>query len=258
MYLSITTTHRPATDLGYLLHKHPERVCLERNAARPDRDFGPHVVRRQTANLRRSLGGLSREGFRQVFTLSSVEEVNATTIERQPLWNNRTYEHGSFDIIGDVHGCADELLELLVRLGYRPAGTLAVLGRDTPLYGHPEGRKAVFLGDLVDRGPRILDTVRIVQVMVSQGTALCVPGNHDMKLLMSRFAVDPHWLVYLPPTMAPCATSSEPDLLEHPAEALAYYRDEGVTRVICEAKHMGSRAVAIVCKNEETAQTRLG
>ena len=75
------------------------------------------MVRRQTADLRRSLRGLQREGFRHVFTLSSPEEVAAAVIERQPLWNNRKGEHGPFDIIGDVHGCCDELEELLGQLG---------------------------------------------------------------------------------------------------------------------------------------------
>ena len=82
-----------------------------------------------------------------------------------PLWNDRTDEHGPFDIIGDVHGCCDELEELLGQLGYEvvavaPGGPSLVSG---PVYAHPEGRKAVFLGDLVDRGPRILDTVRLVR-----------------------------------------------------------------------------------------------
>ncbi len=68
--------------------------------------------------------------------------------------------------------------------------------------------------------------------------------------VMSRFAADPRWLIYLPPTMSPCETSGEPGLLEHPAEAFAYYRNEGVPRVICEEKHMGSRAVVIACRDE--------
>src|SRR5919108_6642169 len=138
----------------------PERVCQERNRVRRDRDFGPHVVRRQTADLRRSLRGLQREGFRHVFILSSPEEVAAVAVERQPLWTNRKDDHGPFDIVGDVHGCCDELEDLLARLGYVASSTTAVLGGRTPVYAHPAGRKAVFLGDLVDRGPRILDTVR--------------------------------------------------------------------------------------------------
>jgi len=450
----------------------PEGVCQERNRARPDRDFGPHVVRRQSADLRRSLRGLQREGFHHVFTLSSPDEVAAATIERQPLWNNRTGDHGPFDIIGDAHGCADELEELLALLGYVPTATVGAFGGAAPVYAHPEGRTAVFLGDLVDRGPRILDTVRLVHAMVDAESALCVPGNHDMKLVrklrgrdvqvthglesslaelaalpdearprvqrdiadfldglvshyvfddgklvvahaglkesmqgrgsravreftlygettgetddfglpvrynwaaeyhgaatvvyghtpvprpewlnntvnidtgcvyggrltalryperefvsvparrvyaeparpfqappndtaaltaqqqhddvldiddvrgkrivetrlqgnvtireenasaalevMSRFAADPKWLVYLPPTMSPSETSKRPDLLEHPEEAFAYYRKEGVAEVVCEEKHMGSRAIVVVCRNEDAARARFG
>ena len=76
--------------------------------------------------------------------------------------------------------------------------------------------------------------------------------------VMSRFAVDPRWLIYLPPTMSPCATSHEPGLLEHPAEAFEYFRGEGVPRVVCEEKHMGSRAVVIACRTEEAARKRFG
>ena len=75
---------------------------------------------------------------------------------------------------------------------------------------------------------------------------------------MSRFAANPKWLIYLPPTMSPCETSQEPGLLEHPAEAFAYYRHEGVTRVVCEEKHMGSRAVVVVCRDEDAARQRFG
>ncbi len=449
----------------------PERLCHERNATRAGRDFGPHVIRRQSAELRKSLRGLRREGFRHVYTLSSVEDVAAAEVERQPLWNNRKGEHGPFDIIGDLHGCADELEDLLVHLGYQATASSPVLGADTPVYAHADGRKAIFLGDLVDRGPRTLDTVRIVRAMVETGAALCVPGNHDVKLMralqgkdvrvthgletslaeiaalpeaargavtrdladflqglvshfvldngqlavahaglketmqgrgsravrefclygettgetdefglpvrynwaaeyhgaasvvyghtpvprpewfnntinidtgcvfggsltalrypereivstpsrrtyqeparpflappsepaltiqqehddvldiddvlgkrlvetrlqgkvtireenataalevISRFAADPRWLIYLPPTMSPSETSNQPDLLEHPQEAFAYYQREGVTRVVCQEKHMGSRAVVVVCKDEEVARARFG
>ncbi|HEV8573661.1 MAG TPA: polynucleotide kinase-phosphatase, partial [Dehalococcoidia bacterium] len=74
--------------------------------------------------------------------------------------------------------------------------------------------------------------------------------------VMSRFAVNPSWLIYLPPTMSPTETSSEPGLLEHPSEAFAYYRRNGVAKVVCEEKHMGSRAVAIVCRDAEAVQKR--
>src|SRR3712207_1699985 len=79
----------------------PEKLCQERNRARPDRDFGPHVIRRQTQDLRRSLAGLRREGFHHIFVLSAPEQIAAVTVERQPLWTNRSHEHGPFDIIGD-------------------------------------------------------------------------------------------------------------------------------------------------------------
>ena len=441
----------------------PERLCHDRNQGRADRDFGPHVVRQQTQQLRRSLRGLEREGFRHVFILDSPEKVDAATVERQPLWNNKKQEHGPFDIVGDVHGCFDELIQLLSQLGYaeKPGGAWA----------HPEGRKLIFLGDLVDRGPKSPEVVRLVMESVKAGTALCVPGNHDMKFrrkiwgkevqithglaeslaqfeayeqhyrgfsrvaaefidklvshyvlddgrlvvahagmkeamqgrgsgkvrdfalygettgeadefglpvrhnwaaeyrgqammvyghtpvpepewlnrtinidtgcvfggkltalrypekelvsvpamqtyarsakpflteeakapalsaqqqnddlldvddvlgkriistrlshnvtireenaiaaleVMSRFAANPKWLIYLPPTMSPSETTQEAGLLEHPAEAFAYYRYEGVPRVVCEQKHMGSRAVVVVCRDEEAARKRFG
>jgi protein phosphatase len=451
----------------------PERICHERNANRSDRAFGPHVIRNQVTQLKRSLRGLKREGFRYVFELNSIEEVDSVTIERVPLWTDKRTEHGPFDIIGDVHGCCDELEELLTQLGYRVETTVdGPLGG--PIYAHPDGRKAFFVGDLVDRGPRIVDTLRLVRNMASFGSALCVPGNHDVKLLkklqgkqvqithglaqtlaeleglctteelrrtveseianfldslvghyvlddgklvvahagmkaeyqgrasarvrdfalygettgetdefglpirynwaaeyrgqamvvyghtpvpepewlnrtinidtgcvfggkltalryserelvsvkaartyceparpflpvemqaeklsaqhaydevldaedvigkrivstrlsanvtireenavaalevMSRFAANPKWLIYLPPTMSPCETSQLDSLLEHPAEAFAYYRNEGVPKVVCEEKHMGSRAVVIVCQSQSVAQERFG
>src|SRR5206468_9719849 len=97
----------------------PEKLCHERNQNRPDRQFGPHVVRNQSQQLRRSLRDLEREGFRHVFTLSTPEEVSSVSIVRQPLWNNLKHEHGPFDIIGDVHGCYDELSALLAQTGYK-------------------------------------------------------------------------------------------------------------------------------------------
>jgi protein phosphatase len=76
--------------------------------------------------------------------------------------------------------------------------------------------------------------------------------------VMSRFAANPKWLIYLPPTMSPTETTSQPGLLEHPAEAFSYFRREGVPRIVCEEKHMGSRAVVIICRNEDAARRRFG
>ena len=122
--------------VALVLNLHP-KVCHARNEHRPDRTFGEHVVRQQAQQLRRSLRDLQREGFRHVHVLSSLEEVESVTIERQPMWNDRRVDHGPFDIIGDIHGCRSELEALLRKLGY-----------DVEAGRHPEGRKVVFLGDL--------------------------------------------------------------------------------------------------------------
>jgi protein phosphatase len=76
--------------------------------------------------------------------------------------------------------------------------------------------------------------------------------------VMSRFAVDPRWLAYLPPTMAPSGTTRIEGLLEHPAEAFADFRRDGVRHVVCQEKHMGSRAVLVVCRDPAVAAARFG
>lgn len=160
----------------------PEALCQERNKQRADRDFGEHVIRQQRRQLQRSIRGLQKEGFRHVFILDSEGKVNEATVTRAPLWNNKKDEHGPFDIIGDIHGCYHELEQLLTKLGYQ------IEKNDAPeAFGYavlpPSGRKAVFLGDLVDRGPSTPDVLRLVMSMVTAGSALCVPGNHDTKLM---------------------------------------------------------------------------
>ncbi|MGW5678185.1 polynucleotide kinase-phosphatase [Streptomyces sp. NPDC003860] len=430
----------------------PEEVCAERNATRPDRaDMPRRVIKRHRGELRRSLRGLEREGFRKVHVLRSVAEVDSAEVVLERRYNDLRHLTGPFDLIGDIHGCSSELETLLTKLGYRDGA-------------HPEGRTAVFVGDLVDRGPDSPGVLRRVMSMVQAGNALCVPGNHENKLgrylkgrnvqhthglaetieqlekedakdpefrqrvaefidglvshyvldggdlvvchaglpekyhgrtsgrvrshalygdttgetdefglpvrypwaeeyrgraavvyghtpvpdtswvnnticldtgvvfggrmtalrwperelvdvpaeqvwyepvkplrapapgasegrpldlgdvqgrrivetrhlgrvgvreenaaaaleVMSRFAIDPRLLVYLPPTMAPTATSTVEGHLEHPAEAFAQYRADGVQKVVCEEKHMGSRAVALVCRDAEAARKRFG
>ena len=162
----------------------PRDVCLERNRTRTDRTIPEHAIRRHLSDLRRSLRRLKSEGFRRIFILNSPEQVAEVTIEREPLWNNLKGRRGPFDIIGDIHGCATELEALLAELGYEfaaePAGPHWTYHRR---YYHPAGRQAVFLGDLTDRGPRNLDAYQLVRRMVESADALCVPGNHDVKLL---------------------------------------------------------------------------
>ncbi|OCX52019.1 polynucleotide kinase-phosphatase [Mucilaginibacter sp. PPCGB 2223] len=438
----------------------PEKVCVQRNALRPDRNFGAHVIPQHISQLKRSFKKLKYEGFRHIIELRSPEEVDAiTSIVRDPLYNNKKVETGPLDIIGDVHGCYDELIALLTDLGYTDNGET---------WTHPEGRKAVFAGDLVDRGPKTPEVLKLVMRMTATGNAYCVPGNHDIKLMrwlsgknvqakhglqesidqlsvetqefrdqvkkfldglishyvfdegklvvahaglkesmqgrgsgavrefclygettgetdefglpvrlnwaaeykgramvvyghtpvpeaqwlnntididtgcvfggsltalryperelvavkaaqvycepirpldhgkanigklsmqqendsvldiaeftgkqivetrlgnnitireenaiaalevMSRFAINPKWLIYLPPTMSPSKTSILDDYLEFPTEAFDYYKAAGINKVVCQEKHMGSRAVVIVGKNEEAISKAFG
>ena len=432
----------------------PEDVAIARNATRPDRDFGRGVVIRQRKDLRRSLGKITRDGFRKVHVLRGLDEIENAAVSYEKAWTDRRDLTGPFDVIGDVHGCRSELETLLGRLGWvieREDG-LAVGG------WHPAARTAVFVGDLVDRGPDTPGVLRLVMGMVEAGTAVCVAGNHEQKLtralngrkvtvthglresldqlaaeppafterarafmdglishyqldggrlvvahaglkepyhgrasgrvrsfalygdttgetdeyglpvrypwaddyrglamvvyghtptvrpewvnnticldtgcvfggeltalryperelvsvpaekvwyepvkplggpareagmleigdvqgtryvetrfgtrvkvmeenaaaaleVMSRFAVDPRWLVYLPPTMAPPETSKLDGYLEHPAEAFEEFAAAGVSEVVCEEKHMGSRAVAVLARTPEAAAARFG
>jgi polynucleotide kinase-phosphatase len=459
----------------------PDRIAEDRNRARAERQhMGRHVVPQQRQQLRRSLKTLKQEGFRHVYHLHGPEEIDAVqTIVRDPLYSNRKQDAGPFDIIGDVHGCYQELVQLLTGLGYEVEETPVQDARDLGVrVTAPAGRRALFLGDLVDRGPASPQVLRLVMHMVQSGLALCVPGNHDIKLLrylngknvneqhgfaetvaqlatesdtfksqvrqfldglvshyvldggklvvahagmreemqgrgsgavrafalfgettgeidefglpvrynwaseyrgramvvyghtpvptpewlnntididtgcvfggqltalryperelvsvsaaqvycepvrpldylrqqqeaalgslsaagdltaqqqhddlldirdvigkqiiktrllpsvtireenataalevMSRFALNPKWLLYLPPTMSPTETSALPDLLEHPAEAFDYFRRQGQERVVCEEKHMGSRVVVVLAKDEDAARRRFG
>ncbi|MBX6751465.1 MAG: AAA family ATPase, partial [Micromonosporaceae bacterium] len=154
--------------------------CWRRTQERPDRTFGRDVVARQHRDLRRSLDNLPKEGFRAVHTLRGPEEIANVRIAYDRLYNDRRDLAGPFDIIGDVHGCRAELELLLERLGYTIARD--DLGRAVDAV-HPEGRIAVFLGDLVDRGPDTPGVLRLVMGMVGAGHALCVMGNHEDKLI---------------------------------------------------------------------------
>jgi len=437
-------------------------ICHARNEGRSNRDFGEHVARNHSRALRRGLRGLQREGFRQAHVMRSPEEVAALKIIRQPLWTDLRTEHGPFDIVGDVHGCFDELATLLGELGYEvdpyEAGSETLIGAR-----HPEGRVAFFVGDLTDRGPRNVDVLRLVMGMCAEGAARCVMGNHDFKLekwlrgktnslthglditaseleqkspefrasvrkfidglrshawladgklviahaglkqdmhgrgsgavrsfamfgettgevdefglpvrlnwarnykgeaevifghtpmpeaewlnstmcidtgcvfggkltalrwperetvqtpalemyaepakplaanarsaqqdndrllyfddyarklriehryngsilipeenalaaleVMSRFAVDPRWLIHLPPTMAACPTAPSGAYLEHPSQAIHYFAERGMTILVAQEKHMGSRALLVVAKDANAAATRFG
>ena len=158
----------------------PTETAIERNRSRPERPFGDGPIKRQAAQLRRSLRGLGREGFRHVHVLSTLDEVDAATIVRDRLRSDLRHLAGPFDVIGDVHGCLAELVDLLGLLGY-------ALSRDEhgrPVdAAHPAGRTAVFVGDLVDRGPDSVGVLRLAMGMAAAGHALAVPGNHEAKLV---------------------------------------------------------------------------
>ena len=156
--------------------KTPSGICCERNRNRSDRNFGNSVILQQLRNLEQSLPWLKKEGFRKIYIMETPEKTDSVTIKRERLWNNRKSEHGPFDIIGDIHGCFDELTALMKKLGYE-------IREDTDSIVTPPGRKAVFLGDLVDRGPKIAPVLRMVMRMVESGSAFCVPGNHENRLM---------------------------------------------------------------------------
>jgi hypothetical protein len=192
-------------------------------------DLLPSAATEGIARIQLSLGKEYREGFRHVHVLKSLEEIEAAVIERQPLWNNLKHEHGPFDIIGHVHGCFDELVELLRKLGYEVAAEVTRLtseigeGRQSLLTSAATGLTAQQqhddLLDLADvTGKRIISTRLHGNVTIREENATAALE------VMSRFAANPKWLIYLPPTMSPCETSQAPGLLEHPAEAFAYFR----------------------------------
>jgi polynucleotide kinase-phosphatase len=171
--------HCPAVAIVFDL---PEEVCRENNRQRPARQVQESVIQTHHEQLRRVLPRLEGEGFAPVHVLSSREEMDAAVIVRQPLPSDRRQEPGPFDIVGDVHGCFDELQALLGLLGYAVDGVPAADGGTGYAVRPPAGRKAVFLGDLVDRGPKVPAVLRLVMGMVEAGTALCLTGNHDDKL----------------------------------------------------------------------------
>lgn len=166
--------HVPAVGIVFDL---PLEVCVERDARR-ERRAGAEAIERHLADLHRSLGRMGREGFRNVHVFRTPEEVDDATVLRVPLPSNRKSERGPFDIVGDVHGCWDELRALLDGLGWE----VELRGGRFHLH-HPEGRKLVFLGDLVDRGPGIVPTLQLAMDAVASGVALCISGNHEAKLL---------------------------------------------------------------------------
>ena len=169
--------HAPLTAIVFDL---PEKDCQVQNKKRGENASPTHVVRRHCRAVKQSLKTLSKEGYRRRYRLRTTEEVENATMEREPLSCDARDLKGPFDIIGDVHGCLPELRRMLEKLECEvtePTGP-DTLYKITP----PEGRTAIFVGDLVDRGPDSAGVLQLVQAMANSGAALVVPGNHDWKL----------------------------------------------------------------------------
>ncbi|MCL6610655.1 MAG: AAA family ATPase [Peptococcaceae bacterium] len=156
--------------LVLLVFNVPLPVCAGRNRSR-DRKVPEKVIRSHRLLLDRTLEKIWDEDFDLVYILNE-EEMESARVEIVPLPVEKPLP-GPFDIIGDIHGCCDELESLLEKLGYR---------KNNGVYAHPSGRTAIFLGDLGDRGNRCLDSINLVMDMVSAGHALYIPGNHCRKL----------------------------------------------------------------------------
>jgi protein phosphatase len=165
---------RPAVAVLFDL---PAEVAREWNARRarrvPDWALQSHEKLMRQARL-----DVQREGFAHVYLFETVADLDQARLNIGHVRPEN--DRPPFDVVGDIHGCLEELRAVLHRLGYQPAGQG---------YAHPEGRRAVFVGDLVDRGPSSVGVLEVVLAMRAAGTALLVPGNHDnkfMRWLMGR------------------------------------------------------------------------
>jgi Predicted kinase len=162
-----------ARENGYytllLVFNIPLSRILSQNSMR-ERNVSRKVIERQYEAFKKSLQYLDKEGYDSIFTIdeSNIDDVK---IKIQSS-NMEVADSGPFDIISDIHGCCSELVMLLEKLGYK---------KSNGIYRHLEGRKIIFAGDIVDRGPRILDTVNLVLEMVHGGSAYYTPGNHCNK-----------------------------------------------------------------------------
>jgi protein phosphatase len=161
--------HLPAVAIALDL---PPDECRRLDGQRAGRRVGRDVITRHAAAMRRAVTSLPREGFRSVHRVVSARDAATLKIAVVPLSCDRAGDHGPFDVVGDPHGCARELAALLGRLGYRRASGARP-------FRHPAGRRAVFVGDLVDRGPDVMQAATLAMEMVACGSALAVPGNHD-------------------------------------------------------------------------------
>jgi protein phosphatase len=166
----------------------------------------------------------------------------------QPEWHNRTLNIDTGCVFGGR----------LTALRYPEQELVSVAAAQ--VYSEP-ARPLVQRSEPRDGGVLDLTDVigkRTIETRLNRRVTIRAEQSAAALEVMSRFAIDPRWLIYLPPTMSPPETSQYPHLLEHPAEAFTYYRNQGIELVICEEKHMGSRAIIVVCRDQQTAQHRFG
>jgi len=156
-----------------LLFRANRATCLAHDALRP-RQVGAPIIDRQLPLVEETLHRMTGEGFDRVYVLDP-SDLARLRFGYEPLPTDRSLLNGPFDIIGDIHGCADELRGLLTRLGYAPDAA--------GVWRHPAQRLFVSLGDLTDRGPDSIGVLRILIPAVSAGAALYTPGNHCNKLM---------------------------------------------------------------------------
>lgn len=160
----------------------PEAECQANNQLRAERKVEPSAIQTHAQLLEQAIPQIDQERVDQVVTLSSREEIDAVQVHRLTMMFDRSDDQGPFDIVGDVHGCYDELRTLLDKLQYQVEEQRDNQGERQYVVRAPASRKLVFVGDLVDRGPRSAEVMRLLMDMVAQGVALCVSGNHDDKL----------------------------------------------------------------------------
>lgn len=160
----------------------PLDECLAANAQR-SRQVPADIIEEQHQRLQKQYPVTGKRSFRRVFTYRSRDSINAVQIERRKMRSDFQSLTGPFDIIGDVHGCFDELCQLITKLGYELTSSPHKNSVDTMhSVQHAEQRTLVFVGDLVDRGPASVPCLKLVRDLCEQGQAYCVAGNHEARL----------------------------------------------------------------------------
>ena len=172
----------------------------------------------------------------------------------EPEWLNRTINIDTGCVFGGrltaLRWPEKELASVAARQTYADPVRPFIAVTAPPLNAQQANDDLLDIDDV--RGKRLVSTRLHRNVTIREENAAAALE------VMSRFAANPKWLIYLPPTMSPSETSNVDGLLEHPAEAFSYYRSNGVSTVVIEQKHMGSRAIIIVCKNHDVARERFG